>query len=70
MGLCLSAEEIEQKEISQNIDRGLEEDNRRLKKECKILLLGKFLTSCWNNIFFFYSIGTWTHKGFFLWLHN
>jgi hypothetical protein len=41
MGLCLSAEEIEQKEISQNIDRGLEEDNRRLKKECKILLLGK-----------------------------
>ncbi|KAG0298855.1 Guanine nucleotide-binding protein alpha-2 subunit, partial [Linnemannia gamsii] len=40
MGLCLSAEEIEQKEISQNIDRGLEEDNRRLKKECKILLLG------------------------------
>ncbi|KAG0228699.1 Guanine nucleotide-binding protein alpha-2 subunit [Actinomortierella wolfii] len=40
MGLCLSAEEKEQKEISQLIDRGLEEDNRRLKKECKILLLG------------------------------
>ncbi|KAF9553534.1 Guanine nucleotide-binding protein alpha-2 subunit [Lunasporangiospora selenospora] len=40
MGLCLSVEEKEQKEISQNIDRGLEEDNRRLKKECKILLLG------------------------------
>ncbi|KAF9356741.1 Guanine nucleotide-binding protein alpha-2 subunit [Mortierella sp. NVP85] len=40
MGLCLSAEEKEQKEISQTIDRGLEEDNRRLKKECKILLLG------------------------------
>ncbi|KAF9186285.1 Guanine nucleotide-binding protein alpha-2 subunit [Haplosporangium sp. Z 767] len=40
MGMCLSAEEKEQKEISQTIDRGLEEDNRRLKKECKILLLG------------------------------
>jgi len=41
MGVCLSAEEKEQKVISQTIDRGLEEDNRRLKKECKILLLGK-----------------------------
>ncbi|KAF9580993.1 Guanine nucleotide-binding protein alpha-2 subunit [Lunasporangiospora selenospora] len=40
MGICLSAEEKEQKVISQSIDRGLEEDNRRLKKECKILLLG------------------------------
>ncbi|KAG0287421.1 Guanine nucleotide-binding protein alpha-2 subunit [Dissophora globulifera] len=40
MGLCLSAEEKERKDISQTIDRGLEEDNRRLKKECKILLLG------------------------------
>ncbi|KAG9320784.1 hypothetical protein KVV02_005058 [Mortierella alpina] len=40
MGLCLSAEEKEQKEVSQTIDRGLDEDNKRLKKECKILLLG------------------------------
>ncbi|KAG0206249.1 Guanine nucleotide-binding protein alpha-2 subunit [Mortierella sp. GBA30] len=40
MGLCLSADEKEQKEVSQTIDRGLEEDHRRLKKECKILLLG------------------------------
>lgn len=56
MGLCLSAEEIEQKEISQNIDRGLEEDNRRLKKECKILLLGKLPVAQLS------SNGTWTHK--------
>ncbi|KAG0378708.1 Guanine nucleotide-binding protein alpha-2 subunit [Mortierella sp. AD032] len=40
MGLCLSVEERDERNISQNIDKGLEEDNRRLKKECKILLLG------------------------------
>lgn len=49
MGVCLSAEEKEQKEISQTIDRGLEEDNRRLKKECKILLLGKTKRLCQNE---------------------
>ncbi|KAI8066846.1 heterotrimeric G-protein alpha subunit, GPA3-like protein [Gongronella butleri] len=40
MGLCISSEEREDKERSQRIDRQLEEDNRRLKRECKILLLG------------------------------
>ncbi|KAI9475736.1 MAG: G-protein alpha subunit [Benjaminiella poitrasii] len=40
MGLCLSTEDRINKQKSQNIDRELEEDQRRLKRECKILLLG------------------------------
>jgi len=44
MGACGSTEaggeEIEQKKRSQAIDKKLEEDSRRLRKECKILLLG------------------------------
>ncbi|EQL02137.1 hypothetical protein G6O67_000914 [Ophiocordyceps sinensis] len=42
MGGCMSssAEEAEQKKKSQAIDKGIEEDSKRLRKECKILLLG------------------------------
>jgi hypothetical protein len=42
MGACVSSnnEEAEQKKKSQAIDKILEEDSRRLRKECKILLLG------------------------------
>lgn len=43
MGICYSAEsaeDSEQKKRSQMIDRKLEEDSRRLRRECKILLLG------------------------------
>ncbi|KAJ5682458.1 hypothetical protein N7462_005623 [Penicillium macrosclerotiorum] len=43
MGLCFSAEsagDAEQKKRSQMIDRKLEEDSKRLRRECKILLLG------------------------------
>ncbi|MCJ1448054.1 MAG: Guanine nucleotide-binding protein alpha-2 subunit [Stictis urceolatum] len=43
MGACMSsesAEEVEQKKKSRQIDAELEEDARRLRKECKILLLG------------------------------
>jgi hypothetical protein len=32
--------DLEQKKRSQQIDRKLEEDSRRLRRECKILLLG------------------------------
>lgn len=35
-----SAEEMEQKKRSQNIDRTLEVDSKKLRRECKILLLG------------------------------
>ncbi|CAG8696030.1 23651_t:CDS:2 [Cetraspora pellucida] len=40
MGLCLSAEEKESRLRSQQIDKQIEEDSRKFKKECKILLLG------------------------------
>lgn len=43
MGACLSQEdsaEVEKKKRSRAIDATLEEDNKRLKRECKILLLG------------------------------
>jgi hypothetical protein len=47
MGICMSTnnEDVEQKKRSQAIDRKLEEDSRRLRRECKILLLGKQLSS-------------------------
>jgi hypothetical protein len=43
MGICMSTnnDDVEQKKRSQAIDRKLEEDSRRLRRECKILLLGK-----------------------------
>ncbi len=43
MGACMStnSEEVELKKRSQRIDKDLEEDSKRLKRECKILLLGK-----------------------------
>lgn len=42
MGACMSSnnEEADQKKKSQAIDKQLEEDSKRLRKECKILLLG------------------------------
>jgi len=44
MGACMSSssEEQDQKKKSQAIDRQLEEDSKRLRRECKILLLGTF----------------------------
>lgn len=44
MGVCVSsnnAEDADQKKRSQMIDRTLEEDSKKLKRECKILLLGR-----------------------------
>ncbi|KAI8094329.1 heterotrimeric G protein alpha subunit A [Thamnidium elegans] len=40
MGICMSTEDREEKAKSQKIDRELEEYQKRLKRECKILLLG------------------------------
>jgi len=43
MGSCMSSannEDGEQKKKSQAIDRALEEDSKKLRRECKILLLG------------------------------
>lgn len=36
-----NSEEMEQKKKSQAIDRILEEDSKKLRRECKILLLGR-----------------------------
>lgn len=36
-------DEVEQKKRSQAIDKELDEDSKRLRKECKILLLGMSL---------------------------
>jgi hypothetical protein len=46
MGMCMSSniEEAEQKKKSQAIDKILEEDSKRLRRECKILLLGMYAT--------------------------
>lgn len=41
MGACFSQSDQQSKIRSEDIDRSLDEDNRRLKRECKILLLGK-----------------------------
>lgn len=44
MGACMSSEsseDLEKKKRSRAIDARLEEDSRRLRRECKILLLGK-----------------------------
>jgi guanine nucleotide-binding protein subunit alpha len=44
MGACMSSEnndEGDQKKRSQAIDRSLEEDSKKLRRECKILLLGE-----------------------------
>ncbi|KAJ8659594.1 hypothetical protein O0I10_004573 [Lichtheimia ornata] len=40
MGLCISSEEREERAHSQRIDKAIEEDSKRLKRECKLLLLG------------------------------
>lgn len=40
--MSTSGEESEQRKRSNKIDKEIEEDSRRLRKECKILLLGMF----------------------------
>ncbi|KIP03061.1 hypothetical protein PHLGIDRAFT_78174 [Phlebiopsis gigantea 11061_1 CR5-6] len=40
MGNCVSNQDREAQQRSQEIDRQIEEDSRKFKKECKILLLG------------------------------
>lgn len=40
-----NTEEMEQKKKSQAIDRILEEDSKKLRRECKILLLGMVMSS-------------------------
>lgn len=44
MGACISKGDQQSKLRSEEIDRSLDEDNKRLKRECKILLLGAFFS--------------------------
>jgi len=47
MGACMSSGgEKGAKERSTAIDRQIEEDSRKFKKECKILLLGEWRVAC------------------------
>lgn len=47
MGNCVSQQDREAQQRSQEIDKQIEEDSRKFKKECKILLLGTSpLISC------------------------
>ena len=58
MGACQSSqdnEEEEKKKRSRMIDAKLEEDSRRLRKECKILLLGKILAFWMPQLGLIYS---------------
>ena len=43
MGICMSSnsDDLEQKKRSEQIDGELKKDAARLRRECKILLLGK-----------------------------
>lgn len=51
MGACMSSnnEEVSRKKHSQTIDKQLEEDSKRLRRECKILLLGMYFP-CGNAV--------------------
>lgn len=44
MGGCMStnSDEVEQKKTNQAIDKMIEEDKKRLRKEIKLLLLGAY----------------------------
>jgi len=44
MGGCLSKGDESGRLHSEEIERRLDEDSKRLKRECKILLLGQFIT--------------------------
>ena len=62
MGGCVSTADRAGKARSDEIDRQIEEDNRRFKRECKILLLGessfRFFESIWSLLVFFRWVST------------
>jgi hypothetical protein len=51
MGNCGSQPDRAEKERSDAIDRQLEEDSKKFKKECKILLLGMWLCAVFVHCF-------------------
>lgn len=55
MGACASVQDRTALERSAEIDRQIEEDSRRFRKECKILLLGAFFFYFFSISFFYLS---------------
>lgn len=51
MGACASVQDRTALERSAEIDRQIEEDSRRFRKECKILLLGAFFFTFFLSLF-------------------
>lgn len=51
MGACASVQDRTALERSAEIDRQIEEDSRRFRKECKILLLGAFFITFFLSLF-------------------
>jgi guanine nucleotide-binding protein subunit alpha len=51
MGGCVSTADRAGKARSDEIDRQIEEDNRRFKRECKILLLGESSSFSFSSTF-------------------
>jgi len=56
MGNCISAQDRAEKAVSDAIDKQIEEDSRKFRKECKILLLGEPAHSFVRSISGFYAI--------------
>lgn len=54
MGACASVQDRTALERSAEIDRQIEEDSRRFRKECKILLLGAFFFNFFSISFFYF----------------
>lgn len=54
MGACASVQDRTALERSAEIDRQIEEDSRRFRKECKILLLGACLFYFFFYLFFLF----------------
>lgn len=56
MGACASVQDRTALERSAEIDRQIEEDSRRFRKECKILLLGACLFLLFLSLFFLFIV--------------
>lgn len=57
MGGCVSTADRAGKARSDEIDRQIEEDNRRFKRECKILLLGEWPSLSFLLAFLRFEVG-------------
>ena len=61
MGACASVQDRAAMERSAEIDRQIEEDSRRFRKECKILLLGEFISTSLGGCSLGRSLEIWIY---------